>query len=307
MYKNMSNLKRLSKIQYKNFEPGEFVEEKDRTYEEVIAIIENIPWGSEGDKILVGLTNTSVTMVDDYSNYLKFAIYYNGKFVLHYFDSQQNLFTKSFVEKKDAYTYIASFFEQKDFDLHDFRKETTWFQKNLIHFVSQDFRYTINSESTFKFIRSSSGFNIIIVIFYIILFITTLINGGSDFFPWQFAFFLLFVIFLSGGLNIILIINYYLFAKNKMLIMSKGNDIFYFGDENNPIKYDKKNITQVVTYRSKGRKSPVSRFAVVEIEFKDGPNISIPDIFVSYPALQNKLFQYPQIDKAKFPFLRTWS
>ena len=46
-----------SKIQYKNFEIGEFIEEEKRTYEEIINLIEKFPWDRERENIKIDLTN----------------------------------------------------------------------------------------------------------------------------------------------------------------------------------------------------------------------------------------------------------
>ena len=86
--------------------------------------------------------------------------------------------------------------------------------------------------------------------------------------------------------------------------MSKGNDIFYYGDKNAPEKYNKKDILQFTTYKSRGSRSPISAFAVIKIEFEDGSEIKIPDIFVSYSALEHKLSGYKHIDKSGFPYIK---
>src|SRR5690242_19037072 len=109
----------ITKIQHKNFEPGEFVEIKERTYEETIDCINNFPWEKERDHIQIALTNPSVTMESDIGNFLKLALFYNGKFVLHFFNSEHELYTKSFFHKEEAYPYIKNLFESEVFDLHD--------------------------------------------------------------------------------------------------------------------------------------------------------------------------------------------
>lgn len=85
----------ISKIQYQNFEAGEFVEIKERSYEETISIIEAFPWTEERNNLKVDLTNPSITIVNSYNEFLKIALYYNGKFVLHYYNNSEELFTKS--------------------------------------------------------------------------------------------------------------------------------------------------------------------------------------------------------------------
>lgn len=43
----------LTKVQYKDFEPGEFVEVQKRTYDETIKLIEEFPWNRQRDNIVV--------------------------------------------------------------------------------------------------------------------------------------------------------------------------------------------------------------------------------------------------------------
>ena len=83
-----------TKIQHINFEPGEFVDIKKRTYEETISCIDNFHWENERDHLQISLTNPSVTIESDINNFLKFGVFYNGKFVLHYFNGYKELYTK---------------------------------------------------------------------------------------------------------------------------------------------------------------------------------------------------------------------
>jgi hypothetical protein len=291
-----------SKIQHRNFEIGEFVEEKQRSFEESIALIENFPWEEERKKILISLTNPSITFQGKNNDYLKLALYYNGKFVLHYFDQQQTLFTKSFFAIKDSYKYIKAFFELPAFDYSEFRKENTLFQSNLKHFVSQDFRYEVNSKVIKRYLFSTSSINFGLGLFYIFLF-TIKTNFPTNLIG--ITILLLLIIIMGGGLNLILFFNYYSYARNKTLRMSKGNDIFYFGEKGNPAKYDKKEIIRFVTSKVRNNKSPISGFAVVTIELKNGIDIQIPNLLVDDLALENKLDGIPGVIKNRFPLVKS--
>ena len=65
------------KVQYKNFEAGEFVDEKERTYEEAIGLIRKFPWNQQRENLQVSLTNSSITLDLDKKSYLKLVPYYN--------------------------------------------------------------------------------------------------------------------------------------------------------------------------------------------------------------------------------------
>ena len=113
-----------SKIQYKNFETGEFVEEKKRTLEETIEIIEQFLWTKERDNFVIDLTNPSITIKRKNDDYLKLAVYFNQKFVLHYLDHKKVLFDKSFIGIRDSYKYIENYFAAT-FDTTDLKKQNT--------------------------------------------------------------------------------------------------------------------------------------------------------------------------------------
>ena len=123
-----------SKVQYANFEIGEFSEERERTFEELVELIEHFPWEEQRESIAIDLTNPSITIQRKNDSFLKLSLYYNGKFVLYYFDQEHSFYTKSFTAATDSYGYIRNYFVAPTFDTNDFRKENTLFQNNLKHF-----------------------------------------------------------------------------------------------------------------------------------------------------------------------------
>lgn len=290
----------VSKVQFRNFETGEFVDEEERDYESTIRLIENFPWEEQRKKIVISLTNPSVTIMGKNGDFLKLAVFYNQKFVLHYFNENQELYTKSFIDFKGTYEYIRKYFELPVFDPSGFRKETTWFQHNLRYFVTQDFHYIVSPKSIRKYLWSTSGINFLASVVFIILFIVK----ASSFQLIPLALLLLIIFLIGGGINLILFFNYYNYASNKILFMSKGNNIFYFGPLGNPVKYDKEDVLAYTTVQMGNRKSPLSGFSFVEIDFMDGTSLQIPNLLVSRHDLENKLFGIPGAVKYKIPFLR---
>lgn len=289
----------VTKIQFNNFETGEFIEVSKRTYEETVDLIEHFPWNNQRDKLVIDLTNPSVTIEGRNNDFLKLAVFYNGKYVLHYLNADQVLFTKSFEEIKDSYPYINNYFSST-FDTTDFKKEITWFQHNLKHFVSQNFNYMLSLTSVRKYLFSTSGMNLTVSVIFILFFAFNgfgRINGVALIFIslWLFVFW--------GWLNLILFFNYYFYARSKLLIMSKGNDIFYYGDINSPLKYDKKDIVHYTVKRGRGSRNVLNGFALIMIELKDGTLLTVPNILVEYTAIENKLYQYTRIEKGGFAFI----
>src|SRR5262249_50518173 len=152
----------------------------------------------------------------------------------HYLNRAQVLFTKSFIDLKDTYKYINDFFLSA-IVTNDFKQENTWMQENLKHFVSEDFRYTVNKNSIRRFLLQSSGINLSCSIFCLLF---VLIKGPTHLNIAGVFAILLVMFFVGGGINMVLFFNYYFYAKDKILIMSRGNDIFYYGDKALPGKYD---------------------------------------------------------------------
>ena len=289
-----------SKVQYKNFEEGEFIDIKERSYDDIIKLIEDFPWNSQREKIVIDLTNPSITIEGNNNDFLKLALFFNQKYVIHFFNETHVLYTKSFINLKDGYEFIKRYFEQLEFDTTDFKKETTWLQHNLKHFVTQDFRYGLTTKTIRNYLLSTSGINFCISIVFGILMLSKGLNSINIL---GITALLLTIFLIGGGLHLIIFFNYYNYIKNKILIMSKGNDLFYFGEIDKPIKYDKKNILQFTTIRSQGSRNQFNGFAIIKIEFKNGMILKIPNLLVDYSALENKLFEYPHIDKNKVPYI----
>lgn len=281
----------ISKVQYKNFETGEFIDVQERSYDETIDLIEKFPWNNQREQIVIDLTNPSITIEGKNDDFLKFALFFNQKYVLHYFDEKQVLFTKSFEHLNEGYQYIKNFFEQPAFDTKDFKEENTWLQYNLKHFVTQDFRYVVTPKSARAFLLSTSGINFFMSLFFIIFVFS---KGGALLNIALFAILLVMIFLVGGGLNLIFFFNYYNYAKDKILIMSKGNDNFYFGNADSPVLYNKKDIMEYTVFRPGGR-SQIGGFVIVSIELNNGTVLKIPNILVDYQAMEQKLFEYTKV------------
>jgi hypothetical protein len=290
-----------SKIQYANFEIGEFTQAKERSLEETFELIEHFPWEAQREGITIGLTNPSVTIDGKNDDYLKFALFFHGKFVLHYFNKDQTLYTKSFSKITGSYEYITNYFVSSSFDTKDFKKENTLFQNNLEHFLTQTFQYGVTGKDAVRYLFSTTGINLALTIVLGSLFLTSQ-SVSINILSLSIAF--LFVLLLGGGLNLVLFFRYYLYAKNKILIMSKGNDVFYFGNKENPTKYNKVDIMHFTTLQVKNTKHTINTFALVTIEFNDGSLIEIPNIIIDQSALEYKLSGINKIEKNTLPSLK---
>src|SRR6185503_13026075 len=143
-----------TKTQLKDYEPGEFSERKQRTFPETRDLIEHFPWSGQRDHFAVGLTCPSITIEGSSGDYLKLALYYNDKFILYYLDTKNHLWTHPTLTIAEAYPIIQSFFDNS-FDLAIFRRQSTPFTNNRVHFETKDFHYTMHGKSGFLLIGVS--------------------------------------------------------------------------------------------------------------------------------------------------------
>jgi len=271
----------VSKIQYKDFEPGEFTDRQERTCAQTITLIEQFPWDTERDHLVVSLTNPSVTIEGPGGDYLKLALYFEGKFVLHYFNSKHHLYTRSLPRFQDAYPYIQSFFETAHFQPDGLRLETTWLQKNSIHFQDGNFNYVMKP---LKILPWAVGITI-----YCFFFIFACLEGAFTLpGPVKILFLLIpsALLFLCIGISL-LFLNHYRSAKDKVLILSKGKDLFFYGSKDSPTPWHKKDILDVVTYGRRGR-GGYPMLTRIAINFKDGQSIDISCLILRQEILVAK-------------------
>jgi hypothetical protein len=290
----------ISKLQYKNYETGEFTAVSARTFEETIELIKIFPWSQQRENIIIDLTNPSITIEGKNKDYLKLALYFNQKYVLYYFNVKQQLFTKSFTNLQDGYKYINQFYKEEVFDTDDFKKEPTLLKKNSNHFITQDFKFKVTPSSARKYLLSTSGINFL---FSLIVLAFIAIKGINQFNLFAILAILVAVFTIGGGIHLIFFFRYYKYVADKILILSKGNDEFFYGLINNPVKYNKNDILNYSTIRSRGSKNQFNGFAIVEILFKNGDAVKIPNLLLDYIHIERKLDKHLRVEINKFPFL----
>lgn len=287
-------------MQFGNFETGEFVDEKYRTYEETIRLINSYPWESQRHGNKVAMTNPSVTIDRNDKDYLKLSLFYNGKFVLYYLDQKKVLFTKSYSDLVTSFKDIKCYFESSHFDTSDFKKQNTLTDNNEEHFVTKNLSYEVSKRKAKAYLLSTSVINFSFAVLMLLIFMfkrTTELN--------IFAIMLLSscTFYMGGGLNIIVFFNYYFYSRDKILIMSKGNNISYFGKTGDVTQYDKADILSLEVSRVRGSKHPLASFSITTIELSDGRYLDIPNIFLNKSDLHHKLSQIPTSETYRIPIL----
>jgi hypothetical protein len=267
--------KLVSKIQYKNFEDGEFIETNLRSFDEIIELIE-------------GMNN----------NFIKLALYFNGKFALYYLDDSQCLFIKTIKQLPDTYDFIKTFYTNGYLDTTSFEKELTK-ENSLNYFATNPFRYGLDSNAVLLNAFSSFWFEVLSSIFiFILVFFLDGVNVHTILFSTMLS--LLFVL-VAKGRSLLHYFFYYKYAKENVLIISKNNDSFYFGPKNSPKQYYKQDILKYTSFYL----SRISKdYIASKIVFKNGEILIIPAQIIDYISLSDKLHSIRGILKPAFLFLK---
>jgi hypothetical protein len=258
----------ISKLQYKTYEKGEYSDEKVRNLEETIELIKSFPWEQQRG-VDVQLTGPSVTIQDEYGNYLKAGLYFNSKFCLYYFDCDHHLYEYHAPDLDDVLSTVGEFFKGQ-VDLTKFEKHL-FNIGNSVHFLSNDFIYRVKG---WRVVLLSTFF-----IVFFLMFLLFTIGFASKAAPFYiFGIPLLFSL-LFGGI-LIHILKCYLACSNQVLQISTGNNIFCFDNDDGNRTYDKNDIKEIIKYIPGGGRNPNS-FVVYEIHFKDESIIKFSNMLIS--------------------------
>lgn len=262
----------ISKLQYKTYEKGEYSDEKSRKPDEIIKLIKSFPW-EEQRGADVQLTGPSVTIKDEYGNYLKVGLHFNGKYRLYYLDCDDHLYEYP-ASDFDSILSVATDFFNGQIDLQKFEKHL-FNIGNQGHFITKDFIYRVKPWRT---ILSSRSFIVLFLMFLVFTF--AFISTNAPFF----IFGVPLLLSLPFGGILIYIIRKYLASSNQILQISKGNAIFSFGNDSDENTYNKNDIKEIIEYaRSRGHD-----FIVYEIRFADESMIKFSTILISDFSLSNK-------------------
>ncbi|MBS1565860.1 MAG: hypothetical protein JST39_15840, partial [Bacteroidetes bacterium] len=283
----------VTKLQYRDYEPGEFTDRKERTLEDTLSLIDSFPWSEQRRNVSVSITNPSVTIEGSAGDYLKLAIYYNGQFVLYYLDTEHHLYTCKCAKPEEATPFIRAFFGRQagdaTFDLSAFHREHRLFQSDIMHFEDASFTYKTNQGDALWvpfLIMMLPALLFVVLMFYL------LISSRTSAPSYVLVLFLLIVLFLLSG-AVILTINHWKASRGKALILSRGKDIFYYGPEENPVAYNKKDILKVVTVGIQGRYG-YPRTTQIEIDFLNGSSLYISCLLLRH---QDLIANFPNCPK----------
>ncbi|MDP9078473.1 MAG: hypothetical protein M3O71_13655 [Bacteroidota bacterium] len=271
----------ISKLQHKTYEKGEFSDETVRTLDETVDVIKTFPWDNERTLTDIQLTGPSVTIQDEYVNYLKIGLYFNGKFCLYYLDCDNNLYEYHVAEMADVINVVTDFFDRQiSLDKFDKHFLSAGSKK---HFENASFDYAINS---FNFFTRLFLFFILFAVLaccgFVIVFDDSPLFAKLFFVPFT-LFFELFIVY-----STFLTVKFYARSKNMYLNIASGNNQFQFGDNNGDIKnYKKSEISVINVYGPlSGKSKPI--LTIMEINFLDGSKIELPGLLIDPFVFRSK-------------------
>lgn len=292
----------ITKLQYRNYETGEFTGEKERTLAETFALISSYPWEEQRQRVSMALTNPSVTIQGPAGEFLKLAIYFNGSFVLYYLDAAHHLYTRKLNSVAEASSPISNFFTQQTsgatFDHEGFHREQTPFQNNAVHFRDKSFSYTAS-----PLLLTLPVIFIGFTTFFLFAILTHL-RSALHAQPYGYLSLLPCILLTLVTVPItILYANHWRAARGRVLILSRGKDIFYYGPADSPTAYSKDDILEVVTVGARGRNG-YPRTTQVEIDFKNGTALYLSCLLLPQYEMVSKFPQCRQrTQKTIFPFI----
>lgn len=262
----------ISKLQYKHYEKGEFTDEQPRDLQQTLNLVRHYPWDEQRGED-VQPTSPSVTIQNDYAEYLKLAIYFNGKFALYLYATDQHMYELHEPTLDEACTIVEQFFndtiDKGIFDKHYFSTGTK------AHFETGNFSCTINETATmFRLL----GLGTVSVLYSIIGIPFFLIKGPA-------ALPLLGVFFSLLGCMMVystyLLYKVFRRSKEMYLEISAGKPTFQFGETVEEIDtYNKGDIVSVTFFGNVGGKGS-QKLTLIRITFKDGHIITFPGLLIN--------------------------
>ena len=281
----------LSKLQYKNYEPGEFIALEERSLVDVIQLIKSFPWEEQRHFTPVGPTCPSVTIEDTAGNYLKFGHHYFEKYCLYLLTSEGKLLKKVVPTLEDGIQIVTAFYNDENF-IDGFEHEFTLHPQR--HFADKDFKSVIAYTGLLFSISLFSLAPLMLLGMGLLLLIAGNPANTNKDVPMVFVEILCLttdaVLFFFTVMAWRLFLNHYKFARNQFIIISKGQNEFVFGTEEHSETYLKDKIVLFKEYRNTQSRNPWSGLYFTEITFGDGKHIKISSLL-----MKNGYAKFPDV------------
>lgn len=261
----------ISKLQFKYYEKGEFIDEKPRNLKETLDLIRSYPWDQQRG-VDVQPTCPSVTIRNEHGKYLKLGNYFGGKFALYMYDHEHHLYELHEPTLDEACQIIEQFFnnsiDKSIFDRHYFALGSK------AHFDTRRFIYRF---------RFYYFYFLLIYLGFICTTFTIGIHADGGNTPKTAIWSVICVCVVIGtGLGIFL--NHYIKHHGVYLEISSGRDDFYYGKTPDTVQeYNKKDIEKVTVVPQSKHNSGSST-----IRFKDGSSIVLSPMVIDTYTFTNK-------------------
>lgn len=280
----------ISKVQYSNYDIGEFRDEEPRTLAATIDLIRDYPWWQYRIYSDPALTGPSVTIKNNCNNYLKITIYGGVKFAIFLLSSGKlflyNLHDVNSIE--EVYQVVQLFFDEKLDIKKAKRSYISLFPKR--HFVTNPYIYKATIFRLFflswiyLFLFAYALFNDWLAIILpvsslpIRLLIFTIVSAVTFYF-----------------LNCLLIIfNKYRKCKNTSLQIAYGNPEFVFSENGVINTYLKNDVRKVIIHLARNDRGPKSEFCLTEVYLNDGAYLKFNHMILSGSSFLSNFKKPPQ-------------
>jgi len=258
----------ISKLQHNTYEKGEFTDEEVRDVEETLHLVRTFPYDRERTGTDIQLTGPSVTIQDEYVNYLKVGLYFNGKLCIYYLDRDNHLYEYHAADVDDAANMVKDYFtgqlNLQKFDRHLFNIG------NRPHFVTNHFEYRIKFWPYFLFAS--------LLLLLLIILVSMIISSRSvalSLFPM-----IIFLVITICAIYYNIFIN-----KDTYLQISKGSDTFLFGNSESDAKtYNKADILKFEIGESRNQ----DLLGIYELYLKNGEVLRISSLLIKRYDLLKK-------------------
>jgi hypothetical protein len=281
----------LSKLQYKNFEPGEFTALEERSLDEINQLIKAFPWEEQRHFTPVGPTCPSITIEDITGNYLKFGHHYYEKYCLYLLTAEGKLLKKVVQNLEEGIKIVTGFYSgdvitdgfEHEFALHAWR-----------HFTDKDFKSVIAYQGTLF----SIGLFTLAPLLFLAMSLFMILAGNKEntnkdvplvsieILCLTVDAFLFFLAIMAWRM----FLNHYRIAKNEFIVISKGHNEFVFGTEADNKTYLKDKIVSFKEFRNTQRNNPWGGLYFTDITFSDGEQIKISSLI-----MKNGYAKFPDV------------
>ncbi len=283
------------KLQFREYEPGEFESPEVLSYQEATQAVIDFPW-HEQDFRLHNITGPSVTIKRTEGTYLKIGKAYDDSFLAYYCNKRGKLYSRGFDTMEELSLCIKEFYDNS-FDIKTFKKNF-WVFSATKHFRTKSFIYKL----TPRRILYRLSFPIIFSCMLVPMIITT--ANSTSYFPLSLSLIMLSIFVLP---SIALFINYYRHSYKRQLILSRGKDFFYWGKLHDIKEYKKEDITSITEYHVANLRNPWSEYVYIKITISTKEEIFIPNLLLNESDITYKL-RLPNIisrEEKYLPFIHS--